>query len=103
MLRPTVSRPVSLGIKRPSGDYDQILFYCQKVSGFLTWGVLSEERTGLSFTIAAGARQYSHSRVRLPWDSRPYFTVPDSTLPFLRLLRLAGSRWRYSNPPPHGI
>jgi hypothetical protein len=23
-------------------------------------------------------------------------------LPFRRLLRLAGSRWRYSNPPPHG-
>jgi hypothetical protein len=22
--------------------------------------------------------------------------------PFFRLLRLAGSRWRYSNPPPHG-
>jgi hypothetical protein len=22
--------------------------------------------------------------------------------PFRRLLRLAGSRWRYSNPPPHG-
>jgi hypothetical protein len=21
---------------------------------------------------------------------------------FRRLLRLAGSRWRYSNPPPHG-
>jgi hypothetical protein len=23
--------------------------------------------------------------------------------PFRRLLRLAGSRWRYSNPPPHGL
>jgi hypothetical protein len=23
--------------------------------------------------------------------------------PFRRLLRLAGSRWRYSSPPPHGL
>jgi hypothetical protein len=23
--------------------------------------------------------------------------------PFRRLLRLAGSRWRYSTPPPHGL
>jgi hypothetical protein len=50
--------------------------------GLLMWGALSDERTGLSFTIAAGARQSSHSRVRVPWDSRPYFTVSDSRLPF---------------------
>jgi hypothetical protein len=36
---------------------------------------------GLSFTIAAGPRQRIHSRVRLPWDSRPYFTFSDSRLP----------------------
>jgi hypothetical protein len=24
-------------------------------------------------------------------------------VPFCRLLRLAGSRWRYSTPPPHGL
>jgi hypothetical protein len=35
---------------------------------------------GVSFTIAAGPRQRSHSRVRVPRDSRPYFTVPDSRL-----------------------
>jgi hypothetical protein len=46
------------------------------------WDALSDERTGLSFTIAAGARQRSHSTVRVPWDSRPYFTVSDSRLPF---------------------
>jgi hypothetical protein len=46
------------------------------------WTTLSGERTGLSFTIAAGARQVSHSRVRVPWDSRTYFTVSDSRLPF---------------------
>jgi hypothetical protein len=38
---------------------------------------------GLSFTIAAGPRQRIHSLVRVPWDSRPYFTVSDSRRPFL--------------------
>jgi hypothetical protein len=39
------------------------------------WGALSDERTGLSFTIAAGPSQRSYSRVRVSWDSRPYFSV----------------------------
>jgi hypothetical protein len=46
------------------------------------WGAVSGDRTGLSFTIVAGARQRSHSRVRFQWDSRPYFIVLDSRLPF---------------------
>jgi hypothetical protein len=81
------------------------------------WGVLSDKRTGLSFTIVAGPRQRSHSRVRVPWGLRPYFTVsvlrlsqpggpgpsiyipqeqggpviaPAIGLPFRRLLQLAG-------------
>jgi hypothetical protein len=44
------------------------------------WGALSVERTGLSFTIAAGSSQRSHSRVRAPWDSRPYFTLSNLRL-----------------------
>jgi hypothetical protein len=39
----------------------------------------------MSFTIAADPRQRSHSRVRVPWDSRPYFIVLDSRLPFSSL------------------
>jgi hypothetical protein len=46
-------------------------------------GALSDERTGLSFIIGAGPRQRSHSRVRIPWDSRPYFAVSESKLVFL--------------------
>jgi hypothetical protein len=38
---------------------------------------------GLSFTIAAGSRQCIHSRIRVLWNWRPYFTAPDSRLPFL--------------------
>jgi hypothetical protein len=38
-------------------------YYCQTVAGLLMWGTLSDESTGLSFTIAAGLRHRSHSRV----------------------------------------
>jgi hypothetical protein len=41
---------------------------------------------GLSFTIAAGHRQRSHSQVRVPRDSEPHFSLSDS-----RLLRPGGS------------
>jgi hypothetical protein len=85
---------------------------------------------GLSFKIAAGSGQRTHSQVRVPRDSWPHFTVSDSRLsptwrarspfyipqeqggpvtppgtgfPYRRLLRLAGLRWRYSSPPPHGL
>jgi hypothetical protein len=75
MLRTTVSRAVCLGIKHPSGC-------CQTFAGLLLWGALSDERTGLSFTIAAGPHQRSRSRFRVPSDSRPSFTVTDSRLPF---------------------
>jgi hypothetical protein len=94
------------------------------------WDALSDERTGLSFTTAAGPRQCSHSQARVPRDLRPCCTVSDSTLPqpggpgsriyipqeqgdqvtppgtgfpSRRLLRLAGLRWRYSSLPPHGM
>jgi hypothetical protein len=104
-------------------------YYCQTVAGLLMWCTLSDEGTGLSFTIAAGLRQRSHCRVRVPRDSWPYFTVSDSRLlqpggpgpriyipqkqggpvippgtgfPFRRFLRLTVLRWRYSTPPPRG-
>jgi hypothetical protein len=55
-------------------------YYCQTVAGLLMWG--PDKRTGLSFTVAAGPCQRSHSQVRVPWDSWPYFTLLDSRLPF---------------------
>jgi hypothetical protein len=82
MLRPTVSRSVCLGMKHPSGAYGQIFYYCQTVAGLWMWGALSDDRTGLSLTIAPSSRQRSHFRFRVPWDSSPYFTVSNSRLPF---------------------
>jgi hypothetical protein len=55
--------------------------YCKTDAGLLIWDALSEDRTGLSFKIAAGPRQRFHSRVQIAWDLWPYFTVSDSRLP----------------------
>jgi hypothetical protein len=118
-----ISRPVYLRVKPPSGAPRPYFYYCQLREA------LSDKRTGVLFKIIAGPRQRSHSCVRVSRDSWPYFTVSDSRLPqpggpssriyipheqggpvippgtrfpFRRLLRLAGLRWRYSNPHPRG-
>jgi hypothetical protein len=44
-------------------------YYCRTFAGLLFWGALSNERMGLSFTIAADPHQRSLSRVRFPRDS----------------------------------
>jgi hypothetical protein len=51
--------------------WDQRLDFCyyQTVPGLLMWGALSDERTGLSLTTAAGPRQRCHSQVPVPQDS----------------------------------
>jgi hypothetical protein len=41
-------------------------YYSQTVVGLLMWGTLSDETTGLLFTIAAIPRQHSFSRVQVP-------------------------------------
>jgi hypothetical protein len=56
-------------------------YYCQRVEGLLMWGALSDKRTGLPFTNAAGPRQHSQSWVQVPQDSWLYITVSYSWLP----------------------
>jgi hypothetical protein len=68
--------------KAPVWGLQPDLYYCETVAGLFVWGALSDERTGLSFTFAAGPRQRSHFRVPVPWDSWQYFTVSDSRLSF---------------------
>jgi hypothetical protein len=73
MCATRVSRPVCLGIKHPSGAYAHIFITVRQLRVLLMWGALSDERTGRSFTIAAGPRQRSHSPVRVPWGLATIF------------------------------
>jgi hypothetical protein len=82
MLRATVPSASLSWNKALIWDLRPDRYYCETAAGLSVWGALSDERTGVSFTIAAGSRQRSHSRVRVPWDSCPYFIVSHSRLPF---------------------
>jgi hypothetical protein len=78
----------------------QIFITVKQLRGFFMWDALSVERTGLSFTIAAGLAS------AVIFGSESHGTHDHILLshvrdfPFHRLLRCAGLRWRYSTPPP---
>jgi hypothetical protein len=76
--------------------------YCLTVVGLLIWSALSDERTGLSFQLllAHASAVIFVSESLATRDRIILSQIRD--FPFRRLLRLAGSRWRYSTPPPHG-
>jgi hypothetical protein len=44
----------------------------------------------------------SGPRIHIPQEHGGPIITPDTGFPFRGLLRLAGLRWRYSNPPPRG-
>jgi hypothetical protein len=84
-LRPTVSRPVSW-FKAPIRGLRPDFYFRTEygirltVTVLIPWGALSDERTGLSFVCAAGPCQRSLSRVLVPWDLQPNFTLSDLRL-----------------------
>jgi hypothetical protein len=69
MLRPMVQSASLPWNKAPIWSLRPDLYYCQTVADLLMWAALSDERTDLPFICAAGPRQRSLSRVRVPWDS----------------------------------
>jgi hypothetical protein len=78
------------------------IFSNENPRSYSSYNILSDERIGLSFTIAAGPRQRIHSRIRVPWDSRPYFTVSDSRFPFLSPPTTRWAMVEVFDPAPHG-
>jgi hypothetical protein len=55
------------------GSRLDFFFYSWTVAGLLMWGALSDEKTHLPFTIAAGPRQRSHSRILVPREIMTIF------------------------------
>jgi hypothetical protein len=77
------------------------IYYCLTVTVLFLRGVLSDETTSLSFVYATGPRQRSLSRVWVPWDSRPYFTVSILRLPFSSPPTTRRVTMEVFDPPPH--
>jgi hypothetical protein len=103
MLRPTVSRSGYLGIMHPFGAYNQIFVIVSQLRVY--WcGALSLTRgrvCRLQWLLATASALVLGSESRGTRDHILVSQIRD--FPFRRLLQLAGLRWRYSTPPPHGM
>jgi hypothetical protein len=95
----SVSQSVSKSwCRAPCGGHDQIFITVWQLRSSSLSGALSDERTGLSFVHAAGPCQRSISRVRVPWDSWPYFTVYYFKWPSLSLYNASARTTRNTRP-----
>jgi hypothetical protein len=103
MLRPTVGRPVCHEIKYLPGAYDQILITVRQ-SRVCWCGAFSLTRgrvCRLQLLLLALANAIILGSESL--GTRDHILLSQiRDCPFRHLLRLAGLRWRYSIPPPHG-
>jgi hypothetical protein len=102
ILRPTVSRPVYLGAKLIWGLRLDIYLSLTITALFLWASSLTRGRVWLSYMLLALASIVFLGSESL-WTRNHILLSHIRDFPFRRLLRLAGSRWRYSNPPPHRV
>jgi hypothetical protein len=127
-LRPTVSRPVCLGVRHPSGTSDQFFFLLEiffrqlRVCYFVAPSLARGRVCNLLYravTLGSKSRRtHSHillSHLRLPQLGGPGPRIyipqeqggqvinPGTEFSFCRLLRLAGLQWSYCNPPQQGF
>jgi hypothetical protein len=126
--RQSVGQSVLVSGTHLDGAHDQIFFSLWQLYLNVERPLWREDGSVISCTIASGPCHSSQPRVhvqqnsghillshlRLPQPGEPGSRIyipqeqggpvipPGTGFPFRRLLRLAGLRWRYSNPPPHG-